>query len=147
MIELNLKGATPNNDDITSYDLKPFENAHFTILPPFLEKMKDMKMLEENFKNYLYDNTRIELFNNRQLKLLSKPGEELADFKSRMSDLIREERDKAVERLTEQYTKKLKDYLRLQEKLEKEEADVKANYSGALTLGSSVLGVLLGRTR
>ena len=152
MIELNLKGAAPNNDDITSYDLKPFENARFTMLPPFLEKMKDTKRIEEKFKNYLYDNTRIELFNNRQLKLLSKPGEELADFKSRMSDLIREERDKAVEKLTEQYTKKEEklenDYLKLQEKLEKEEADVKAiTTQSALTLGSSVLGVLLGRTK
>ena len=152
MMELNLKGAVPDNEDITSYDLKPFENARFTTLPPFLEKMKDMKRVEEKFKNYLYDNTRIELFNNRKLKLMSKPEEDLADFKSRMLDIIREEKDKAVEKFTEQYAKKEekleKDYLKLQEKLEKEEADVKAiTTQSALSLGSSVLGALLGRTK
>ena len=53
--------------------------------------------------------------------------------------------------MTEQYAKKKKtwkDYVKLQEKLEKEEADVKAiTTQSALSLGSSVLGALLGRTK
>lgn len=152
MVEINIKDAESNDGDISSYDSKPMEGALFGLLPPFLEKMKDMKALEDKFKNYLYDNTRIELFSSKELKLLSDPDEEIADFKSRMLDFIRVEKDKAVERLTEQYGKKEekleKDFIKLQEKLEKEEADVKAiTTQSALTLGSSVLGALLGRTK
>ena len=152
MAEINIREAEANDDDMGSYDLKPMEGARFGLLPPFLEKMKDMKTLEEKFKNYLYDNTRIELFSSKEFKLLSNPDEEIADFKSRMLDFIRVEKDKAIEKLTEQYGKKEekleKDFIKLQEKLEKEEADVKAiTTQSALTLGSSVLGALLGRTK
>ncbi|MFZ2330009.1 MAG: hypothetical protein WAW45_00205, partial [Atribacterota bacterium] len=150
--ELNIKDALPNEEDINIYDEKPLERARFLLLPSFLEKMKDISTLEEKFKNYLYDNTRIELFSSKEFKILSTPGEDIADFKSRVSDLIRAEKDKMVEKLTEQYAKKEekleKDFIRLQEKLEKEEADVKAiTTQSALSLGSSVLGALLGRTK
>ncbi|MBP8718781.1 MAG: DUF87 domain-containing protein [Candidatus Atribacteria bacterium] len=151
-IDLNFNEALPNDDDINSYDLKPLEQARFALLPPFIEKMKDMSALEEKFKNYVYDTSRIELYHCRELKLLSRPGEELSDYKSRMLDLIRAEKDKAVEKLTEQYTKKgeklEKEFIRLQQKLGKEEADVKtASTDSALSLGSSVIGVLLGRSK
>ncbi len=151
-LEFSLKEAIPSKDDSSSYDTKPLERARYSLLPPFLEKMKDTKYLEEKFKNYLYDNTRIELFTNKEFKLISNPDEEIADFKSRVLDLMREKKDKAVEKLTEQYAKKEekleKDYVKLQEKLEKEEADVKAiTTQSALSLGSSVLGALLGRTK
>lgn len=151
-LEINLKDAISNEDDRGNYDTRPLESARFTLLPTFLEKMKDTKYLEEKFKDFLYDNTRIELFVNKEFKLISYPDEEIADFKSRILDLIREEKDKAVEKLTEQYAKKEekleKDYVKLQEKLEKEEADVKAiTTQSALSLGSSVLGALLGRTK
>ncbi len=151
-VELNFNEAIPSEDDISSYDHKPLEKARFTLLPSFLEKMKDMDSLEEKFKNYLYDNTRIELFSCAEFKLLSQPDEELADFRSRLLELIRVEKDKAVEKLTEQYIKKgeklEKEFIKLQEKLGKEEADVKtASTDSALSMGSSVLGVLLGRSK
>ncbi len=150
-VEIDFNAASPN-DDNSLYDQKPFERARFAPLPPFLEKMKDMKVIEDKFKNYLYDTRRIELYHCKELKILSEPGEELSHFKSRMSDLIKEEKDKAIEKLTEQYAKKEekleKDSIKLQEKLEKEETDVKsASTESALSIGSSLLGVLLGRTK
>lgn len=151
-VEIDFNDALPNDDDVSLYDQKPFEQAHFSLLPSFLEKIKDLKMIEDRFKNYLYDTRRIDLYNCKDLKILAKPGEELADFKSRMLDLIREEKDKAIEELTSQYAKKEekleKEYVKLQEKLAKEETDVKsASTESALSLGSSILGVLLGRTK
>ncbi len=152
MTDINFHDALPNDDDINMYDIKPFEQAHFSLLPSFLEKIKDVKTIEDKFKNYLYDEKRVELYNCKEFKLLSIPGEELSVFKSRIMDLIREEKDKAVEKLTEKYTKKEekleKDYAKLLEKLEKEEAEVKAaTTQSALSIGSSVLGALLGRTK
>lgn len=143
---------TEIDHDYNNYDLKPVENAYFRPLPPFLEKINDMKLLEDRFKNYLYDHKRIELFRNREYKVFSNPEEKIADFKSRLSDLIREDKDKAIEKLKVQYAKKEdkleKDFVKLQEKLTKEEADVKAiTTQSALSIGSSVLGALLGRTK
>lgn len=152
MVDINLNDAIPDEDDIHSYDLKPFEQARFSLLPTFLEKIKDTKMIEDKFKNYLYDTKRVELYTCKELKLLSRPEETLSDFKSRLMDLIREEKDKAIEKLSEKYAKKEekleKNYEKLLEKLEKEEADVKnATTQSALSIGSSVLGALLGRTK
>jgi len=151
-VEFNFNEAIPDEGDISSYDRKAFEKSRFALLPPLLEKMKDMSTLEEKFKNYLYDNTRVELFSCKEFKLLSSSDETLANFKSRILDLIREDKDKAVQKLTEQYAKKEekleKEFIKLQEKLEKEEADVKTlTTQSALSLGSSVLGALLGRTK
>ncbi len=152
LMEIDFNAALPDGEDISLYDQKPLEQARFALLPPFLEKIKDMKVIEDKFKNYLYDTRRIELYHCKELKLLSEPGEELSHFKSRMSDLIKEEKDKAIEKLTAQYAKKEekleKNSTKLQEKLEKEEADVKtASTDSALSIGSSLLGVLLGRTK
>ncbi|MDD4764664.1 MAG: DUF87 domain-containing protein [Atribacterota bacterium] len=152
MVDIKIEDAVISEDSFHNYDLKPLEQAKFSLLPPFLEKMKDTKMIEDKFKNYLYDTKRVELYTCKELKLLSKPEEDLADFKSLLMDIIREEKDKAVEKLTEKYSKKEekleKDYAKLQEKLEKEEADVKAaTTQSALSIGSSVLGALLGRTK
>lgn len=88
----------------------------------------------------------------KKFKLLSRPGEDLSEFKAQLSEVLREEKDKEVEKLTEKYTKKEekleKDNIKLLEKLEKEETQVKtATTQSALSLGSSVLGVLLGRTK
>jgi hypothetical protein len=152
MVDINLYDALPNDDDFHTYDVRPFEQARFSLLPSFLEKSKDTKLLEDKFKNYLYDTRRVELYTCKDFKLISKPGEEMSDFKSRVMDLVREEKDKAIEKLTDKYAKKEekleKDYAKLLEKLEKEEADVKAaTTQSALSIGSSVLGALLGRTK
>lgn len=151
MVDINLDDALPNENDVHVYDLKPFEQARYSLLPSFLEKTKDTKIIEDKFKNFLYDTKRVELYNCKELKLLSKPEESLSDFKSRLMDLIREEKDEAIEKLTEKYAKKEEKlenkYAKLLEKLEKEEADVKtATTQSALSIGSSVLGALLGRT-
>ncbi len=150
--EINFNNAIPNEDDINLYDSRPLEQTKFSLLPELLINSKDLKFIEDKFKNFLYDTRRVKLYHCKELKLLSKPGEELSDFKSRIMDSIREEKDKAVEKITEEYTKKEekleKDYAKLLEKLEKEEADVKsATTQSALSLGSSLLGALLGRTK
>jgi len=152
MVDIDLSDAEPNEDDSNIYDLKPFEQARFSLLPTFLEKIKDTKLIEDKFKNYLYDTRRVELYNCKEFKLLSNPDEDISDFKSRLLDILREEKDKSIEKLTEKYAKKEekleKDYTKLLEKLEKEEADVKAaTTQSALSIGSSVLGALLGRTK
>jgi len=152
MTEINFKNAVPNEDDFDLYDHKPFERARFASLPSFLEKMKDLGNIEEKFKNYLYENTRIEFYTCPKFKVLSKPGEDLASFKLQISDLIREEKDREIEKLTEKYTKRVEklknDYEKLTEKLAKEEMDVKsASTQSVLSVGSSILGALLGRTK
>lgn len=152
IMDINFKDALSNEDDLDLYDQKPLEQARFVPLPPFLEKMKDLRMIEKKFKNYLYDNTRLEFYTCPKLKVLSKPEEDLASFKSRLGDLIREEKDREIEKMTEKYAQReeklKKEYEKLNEKLAKEEMDVKAaSTQSVLSVGSSILGALLGRTR
>ena len=152
MTEIDLRNTLPNDDNISSYDFKPVEKAKFSLLPPFLERLKDTKAIESKFKNYLYDTKRVELYTCKKFKLLSRPEENLSEFTTQLSEVLREEKNKEVEKLKEKYTKKEekleRDNIKLLEKLEKEEAQVKTvTTQSALSLGSSVLGVLLGRTK
>lgn len=150
--EISFAEAFNNEDDISFYDARPLARAKYASLPGFMANLKDMSVIERQFANYLYDTKRIELYSCRDLKLISSPGEDTAGFNSRMQDAIREEKDRAVEKMTEKYKKKeekLQDkHSKLLEKLEKEEADVKAHKtSSLLSVGSSILGVLLGRSK
>lgn len=151
-VNIILDDAMQNTDDMSLYDTKPLAQAKFAMLPAFIEKSNNMNAVEKQFADYLYDTKRVDLYNCRQLKLLSGPGEDIADFRSRMQDAIREEKDKAIEKLTEKYAKieeRLhKERSRLLERLEKEEAHVKSRKTQSmLSVGSSILGAFLGRSK
>ncbi len=150
--DIVFEDALLNTDDFDLYDTKPFAGAKFALLPSIIEKMDSMNTVEKQFADFLYDTRRIELYSCRDLKLISRPGEKLSDFKTVMMDSIREKKDSAIEKLAEKFEKKEKrledKYSKLLEKLEKEEADVKASKTQSLlSFGSSILGALLGRTK
>lgn len=114
--------------------------------------MRDFKTVENEFRDFLSRTKRLDLYTCKEFKLLSKPGEDLSSFKVKIVELLREKKDEEVDKLREKFEKKeeklQKKYNRLLEKLEKEETDTKtATTDSVLSLGASVLGVFLGRTK
>lgn len=150
--EINFEKGIPTNDDVSLYENKSLENAKFYPLPSFIEGMKDFKAVESGFKDFLRRTKRLNLYTCKEFKLLSKPEEDLSSFKVKIIELLREKKDEEVDKLRGKFEKKeerlQKKHNRLLEKLEKEETDIKtATTDSVLSLGASVLGLFLGRTK
>ena len=125
--------------------------GQFYSLPSAIGEAKDLSSLQKTFTEYLYQNKQLELYRVAALKLESKPGESMGDFRVRLSDLLREKKDAAVEDLRKEYASRQKS---LEEKLnsalttlEKEKVEVKSKAADTLiSFGVAVVGAFLGRS-
>jgi len=150
--EINFEKGMPINDDVSLYDTKSPENAKFYPLPFFIEEMKDFTTIENEFKDSLSRTKKLDLYTTKEFKLLSKPGEDLSSFKGKIIELLRERKEEEVDKLRVKFKGKeeslQKKYNRLLEKLSKEETDTKTiTTESVLSIGATVLGAFLGRTK
>ena len=149
--DIEWEEGEPNEDDFDLYDIAPVEACSYAPLPPFITSMKNLKPLEKSFADYLYRNEKVTLYRVEKLKLESELHESEEDFKIRLAEYLKEEREEEIEKLKAKYEKK-RDALerklsRAMEKLEKEEADVSASTTNTvLSFGMTILDAFLGRS-
>ena len=138
--------------DIRDNDLKtqaPQETS-YVALPEAAQKKTSFTQWERDLKDVIYRQSRLELYHHKTSKLISQPDEPLRDFKIRCEQKQRELRDEAVEDLRDKYKTRL---LRAEEKIRKQEQTVAreedqakdSKMQTAISVGSTVLGALLGR--
>jgi len=130
---------------------RPATGSFFpTEVPPALASATKLKRLKKPLSDHLYRNRSITLMVNEAADLSSKPGENLGDFTARCRDAAREERDEALDKISDRYEKKI-DKLRdridsKQRDLMEDEAEFQARKrEEMISAGESVLGVFLGR--
>ncbi len=100
----------------------------------------------------LYRSRRYELFQSKAFKLVSNPGESERDFRIRLADVAREERDTKVDKLRKRYSGRAATLesriLRAEQKVERErEQAQQKKYDSVISVGTSLLGALLGRKK
>ena len=149
--DIDWKEEIANEDDFDLYDIQGIENCAYEPLPSFIVDAKNLKPLEKEFQNYLYRQKKITLYRIEKLKLESELDESKEDFKVRVLDYLRQEKEEEIEKLKEKYTKKRnsieKRLARAQERLQKEESDVSASTTNAmLSFGMTILDAFLGRS-
>jgi hypothetical protein len=128
----------------------PAAAAEFAELPVRAADPKSYKTWEGAFKTFLYQDASLTLPLCPALKLTGRPGETRPEFLIRVREAVRERRDGAIEKLRRQYAPKLS---ALQERIRKAEVRVgkeRSEYDQhklqtAVSLGTTVLGALLGR--
>jgi hypothetical protein len=129
---------------------QPETGASFAELPGELSRAKRYGELATALKDHLYRNRKLRLWKCPALKQTSAPGESEAEFRVRLGQLAREERDAKVEKLRQKYAPKLDSLKERRRKAqiradkEKSQANQQA-VSAALSFGSSIMGMLLGR--
>jgi len=138
--------------DIPATDLekKPGSGAQFGNLPSAAGQAKNYTNWEKDFSTWLYGSQRLDLLQSPSLKITSEPGEDERDFRIRLQQIAREQRDEISEKLRDKYTKKL---ATLQERKRKAEQTVekqaeqakKAKMDTALSVGATLLGAFTGR--
>ena len=136
----------------TSSDLAPAPegDADFAELPDAAGKKKSYEGWSKDFAGWLLQSQKIELLRSPALKAISKPDESERDFRVRLQDSTRQERDKAAEALRQKYAPRqaaLQERRRRAEQAVERESE-QATQQGiqtAISVGATILGAFLGR--
>lgn len=136
-------------DDLES---SPAAAASFANLPPDAAKPRNYTAWQRDFADALFKVGKLELFRYAAggVKAASKQGESEKDFRLRVSQLVREQRDAEKERLRAKYAPKLaalQDRIRrAQQRVEVEQSQsTGAKVGAALSFGAAILGAFMGR--
>lgn len=137
--------------ELTDKDVErePAEGAGFANLPSEAGKAKAYADWAKKYADTLFRTRQLELLRSDQLEAVSQANESERDFRIRLQQLAREQRDAAVEKLRAKYASKV---TTLQERIRKAEQKVEvqaaqaknAKVSSALSFGAAILGGLLG---
>lgn len=109
-----------------------------------------LKSIGTDLADWLYYNSRLTLTTHEALGLFQEPGESLRDFKIRLQQAAREQRDTEVDALEKKFETQIK---RITDKLKAEErglAEAEADYEARkqqeiVGIGESVIGFFFGR--
>jgi len=138
--------------DLAVADLErdPEEGAQFLALPASAGKAKSYADWNKDFVGWLFRTQKVELFRSPNTKAVSQSGESERDFRVRLQQTGREQRDKGAEGLRQKYATKIGT---LQERIrraelakEKQQAESRSSQmQAAISVGASILGAFLGR--
>jgi hypothetical protein len=142
--------AETMNVPATDLEKSPRNGAQFSNLPSAASQAKNYSNWEDDFSTWLYGSQRLDLMQSTSLKQSSNPGEEERDFRIRLQQVAREQRDELIATLRDKYASKL---ATLQERKRRAEQTVekqaeqakKAKMDTALSVGATLLGAFTGR--
>ena len=125
-------------------------NALFGELPSTASQSKNYLAWNRDFNNWLYGTQKVELLASPSLHEVSQPGESEQEFRIRLQQSAREQRDELVAKLRDKYSSKiavLQERLRrAQQAVEKQAEQAKqAKLQTALSFGGTLLSAFTGR--
>ncbi|MCI0451056.1 MAG: ATP-binding protein, partial [Candidatus Latescibacteria bacterium] len=137
-------GAEPTSSD------SPSAGATFAPLPRAVGQAGVSKQWGDALADSLYRGASVHLFECKRLRLVSKPGESERDFRIRIAEASRSDRDAKVEKLRDQYASKLAtldDRIRRAEQAVAREKDQASSrrMTAAVSVGTTLLSAFLGR--
>ena len=149
-IPVNWAEAAEPDFGVEELESAPVETASFAALPPAASKAASYRKWEKEFTNWAFATQALELYHSPALKETSKPGESERDFRIALSQKMREQRDREVDKLRQKYAPKiavLQDRLhRARQTVEREKAQAADSKMGTMfSIGTTVLGALMGR--
>jgi DNA helicase HerA-like ATPase len=128
----------------------PPGDLSFARLPASAARAASFSAWKKQLATHLYQNGALTLWTCPSLKLVSSPEEDEAQFRIRASQRARERRDEELEKLRSRYAPRLQtleDRLRrARGRVEREASQARSQgLDAAVSIGSSVLGAVLGR--
>ena len=124
--------------------------AVFADLPAAAGKKKSYDGWSKDFAAWLLQSQKVELLRSPSLKVVSKPGESERDFRVRLQESTRQDRDRASEALRQKYAPKVaalqERRRRAEQAVERESEQAKQQgIQTAISVGATILGAFLGR--
>lgn len=137
---------------VTVADLEqaPEAEAQFLPFPAGAAKAKSYDTWNKEFGAWLYRTQKLQLFRSPSTGQMSHPAETERDFRLRLQQSGREQRDKGAETLRRKYAPKLASLQervrRAEQQKEKQQAEARSSQmQAAVSVGASILGAFLGR--
>jgi hypothetical protein len=149
-IPVNWDNAVEFVVSVSDLEANPTSSAQYAELPATAGKAKSYDTWGKDFANWLYRTQKMDLWKSPGLKETSKPGEAERDFRVRLQQKAREQRDDESERLKQKYATKMtslqEQVRRAQMAVDREAAQAKqARMQTALSVGATLLGAFVGR--
>jgi hypothetical protein len=149
-VPVKWEDAVEVNASNCEMEKEPAEGVGFTELPGAGAKAKNYEAWKKAFATWVFANQRVELWRSPSTGEVSRDGENERDFRARLQQAAREERDAAVESLRKQYAAKL---TTAEERIRRAQQDVQLQHEQAqsqglqtaLSVGGAVLGAFFGR--
>jgi len=135
---------------VSDLEKDPSDNAQYDDLPGAAGKGKNYQSWTKEFVSYLYGNQKLDLLKSPTTDELSRPGESERDFRVRLQQTVREQRDAQIEKLRQKYAPKMaglqERIRRAQQAVEREAAQAsQSKVQTAISFGTTLLGAFLGR--
>ena len=153
---LQKEASNVNFEELEEFKENSFEtnervNSNYYETPIFIQNEKELKQIQKDFTDFIYRTTKLSLFKNEDLKIISKQNESLTDFKIRIQDRLNEKVYEQIESLQEKFSKtndSIDDKLnKLFDKLEKEQLQANTTTTDAIiSIGTSLLGAFFGKS-
>ena len=126
-------------------DPEPFAGAAFAPLPPEASQARSYTGWSRDLVRWIQASQPIVLYESKALKLTSRVGESEHDFRMRLAERAREERDAQADRVRARFEARFRT---LQDRLRRAEQSVARrsaqSQQAVLTTGVAILGGLLG---
>ena len=155
-VYLQKEASNINFEELEEFKENSFEtnervNSNYYETPIFIQNEKELKQIQKDFTDFIFRTTKLSLYKNEDLKIISKQNESLTDFKIRIQDRLNEKIDEQIESLQEKFSKtndSIDDKLnKLFDKLEKEQLQANTTTTDAIiSIGTSLLGAFFGKT-
>jgi hypothetical protein len=151
-IDLDWDQAQPIDLPVEDLEAAPQDGAQFAEAPAKATKVKSYASWRKDFGGWLYRIQRLELLESPALDIASSPGESERDFRIRLQQIAREQRDQAVEKLRQKYAGK---FAQLEERKRRAEQAVareteqasSQKLQTAISFGATLLSSFMGRKR
>jgi hypothetical protein len=128
----------------------PPGEAQYEEVPAAAGKAKSYQGWTKDYVAFLYGTQKLELLKSKSIGECSKPGEAERDFRVRLQQTAREQRDAQVEQLRRKYAPRVaglqERIRRAQQAVEREGAQAsQAKLQTAISFGTTLLGAFFGR--
>ncbi|HZE71910.1 MAG TPA: hypothetical protein VE135_20565 [Pyrinomonadaceae bacterium] len=149
-VAIDWSQSQPTDLAVADLEQSPEASGQFLELPGVAAKAKSYDTWRKDFAAWLYRNQRLELMESPSLEIASNPGESERDFRVRLQQLAREQRDQAVEKLRQRYAPKiaaLEEKRRRAEQAVAREAEQSKTqkFQTAISFGATLLSSFMGR--
>ncbi|MBM4454373.1 MAG: ATP-binding protein [Chloroflexi bacterium] len=136
--------------NISDLEKSPSEVAGFLPLPSAASNAKSYDAWSREFANWLFRNQKIELLKSPSLKKLSNPEESERDFRVRLQQSSREQRDDVMEKVKQKYATKMasleEKVRRSQQAVDREAEQAKQQkMQTAISAGTTLLSAFVGK--
>jgi hypothetical protein len=149
-VPVSWEAAAPIDVAVADLEATPAAAGDWAPLPSAAAKPKSYEGWSRDLAAWLYGQRRLELLRDPVSGTLSRPGESERDFRVRIRESARAERDERLEVLRKKYAPRrvaLEERLRRAQQAEAREREQVGQQSvqAAISLGATILGAVLGR--